>query len=76
MILQPPPPADREVNLDSGSWRVMDSYLEQAKRATSGQNASYDLDAFKHKEYLAKTDRVLAADYRSRRPAALQEKSL
>ena len=46
--------------IDPSSWRVMDSYLEQAKRKYAGQDAGYDPDAFKDSASLARADAILA----------------
>lgn len=47
--------------IDPSSWRVMDSYLDAAKRKYQGQDAAHDPDAFKHKESLAKATEILTA---------------
>ena len=46
--------------VDPSSWSVMDHYLLQAQRQCRGKDASYDLDAFKHKKSLAKADEIMA----------------
>lgn len=47
--------------IDPSSWRVMDSYLEQAKRQYKGQDVGWPEDQFKHKESMAKAREILAA---------------
>ena len=48
--------------IDPSSWRVLDSYLEQAKRKYAGQDAGYDPEAFKDRASLAIADQIIALD--------------
>ena len=48
--------------IDPSSWRVLDSYLEQAKRKYAGQDAGYDPEAFKDRASLAIAAQIMALD--------------
>ena len=48
--------------IDPSSWRVLDSYLEQAKRKYAGQDAGYDPEAFRDQASLAIAAQIMALD--------------
>ena len=48
--------------VDPSSWRVLDSYLEQAKRKYAGQDAGYDPEAFRDRASLAIAAQIIALD--------------